>query len=93
MLKEGDKAPAFTLGGTGGSAADGHQLKDVHWPAGCTLVAIRRGRAVLVPEGNTVLQDGDIVTAFGASGVRREVLDRLHATLVEETPGSDPDPA
>jgi CIC family chloride channel protein len=77
----------------GGSAADGHQLKDVHWPAGCTLVAIRRGRAVLVPEGNTVLQDGDIVTAFGASGLRREVLDRLHATLVEESPGSDPDPA
>jgi len=77
----------------GGSTADGHQLKDVPWPAGCTLVAIRRGRAVLVPEGNTVLLDGDIVTAFGASGLRRKVLDSLHANPIEESPGSDPDSA
>ena len=50
----------------------------LRWPGGCTLVAIRRGRAVLVPEGNTVLQEGDIVTGFGAPGARRQVIDRLH---------------
>ncbi len=63
-----------------GSMADGRPLKEVHWPAGCTLVAIRRGRAVLVPEGNTVLRKGDIVTGFGAPGARTQVLERLHAT-------------
>ena len=60
-----------------GSMADGRPVKEVHWPAGCTLVAVRRGRAVLVPEGDTELQAGDIVTGFGASGARTQVLERL----------------
>ena len=63
-----------------GSMADGRQVKEVHWPAGCTLVAIRRGRAVLVPEGDTALRADDIVTGFGASGARNQVLGRLRAT-------------
>ena len=63
-----------------GSMADGRQVKEVHWPAGCTLVAIRRGRAVLVPEGDTTLQADDIVTGFGAAGARSQVLERLRAT-------------
>ena len=70
----------------GGSTADGRQIKEVRWPGGCTLVAIRRGRAVLVPEGNTVLQEGDIVTGFGAPGARRQVIDRLDE---EQDAGSD----
>lgn len=48
------------------------------------MVAIRRGRAVLVPEGNTALQDGDIVTGFGAPGARSQVLQRLRATAHDE---------
>ncbi|MFW2338982.1 MAG: chloride channel protein [Acidimicrobiia bacterium] len=74
----------------GGSMADGRQLKEVHWPAGCTLVAIRRGRAVLVPEGDTTLLEGDIVTGFGAPGARSQVLERLRATSHEdETPPTE----
>ena len=72
----------------GGSMADGRPLKEVHWPSGCTLVAVRRGRAVLVPEGDTVLQDGDIVTGFGAPGARSQVLERLRATSHDEDAGS-----
>ncbi len=64
----------------GGSLADGKTLGEVHWPAGCTLVAIRRGPAVLVPDGNTVLAGGDIVTGFGAPGARSQVIERLTAT-------------
>ncbi len=63
-----------------GSMADGRPVKEVHWPAGCTLVAIRRGRAVLVPEGDTQLLADDIVTGFGAPGARSQVLERLRAT-------------
>lgn len=70
----------------GGSMADGRALKEIHWPAGCTLVAIRRDRAVLIPEGNTVLEAGDIVTGFGASGARSQVVERLRATAVDEAP-------
>jgi len=68
-----------------GSMADGRQVKEVHWPAGCTLVAIRRGRAVLVPEGDTALQADDIVTGFGAAGARSQVLERLRATSDDAT--------
>ena len=63
-----------------GSMADGREVKEVHWPAGCTLVAVRRGRAVLVPEGDTRLQADDIVTGFGTPGARLQVLERLRAT-------------
>jgi len=68
----------------GGSMADGRPVKEVHWPAGCTLVAIRRGRAVLVPEGNTVLTSGDIVTGFGMPGARSQVMERLMATSSDD---------
>lgn len=63
-----------------GSMADGRRVKEVQWPTGCTLVAIRRGRAVLVPEGDTELHADDIVTGFGAPGARTQVLERLQAT-------------
>ena len=66
------------------SVADGRTVKEVHWPAGCTLVAIRRGRAVLVPEGNTELASGDIVTGFGMPGARSQVMERLLATSSED---------
>jgi len=69
-----------------GSMADGKPVKEVHWPAGCTLVAVRRGRAVLVPEGNTQLEAGDVVTGFGMPGARSQVLERLMATSEDPTP-------
>jgi len=70
-----------------GSVADGRTVKEVHWPAGCTLVAIRRGRAVLVPEGNTELASGDIVTGFGMPGARSQVMQRLLATSSDDFAG------
>ncbi len=63
-----------------GSMADGRPLKEVHWPAGSTLVAVRRGRAVLVPDGDTLLVAGDIVTGFGMPGARSQILQRLSTT-------------
>jgi CIC family chloride channel protein len=67
----------------GGSRADGTALKDVRWPQGCTLVAIRRGHAVLVPDGMTVFEAGDIVTGFGGADSRDLVMDRLRAPAIE----------
>jgi hypothetical protein len=67
-----------------GSMADGRIVRQVHWPAGCTLVAVRRGRAIMVPDGNTELQSGDIVTGFGASGARDQVMERLRATSIAD---------
>ena len=77
----------------GSSRADGSALRDVQWPHGCTLVAIRRGHAVLVPDGTTVLEAGDIITAFGAPDARARVMERLRApALIPEVAGEPPGP-
>ncbi len=76
----------------GGSVADGAALKEVPWPHGSTLVAIRRGPAVLVPDGTTVLEAGDIITGFGAADARDEVMERLRSpapVVSDPEPGSD----
>ncbi|MCP4964174.1 MAG: CBS domain-containing protein [bacterium] len=73
----------------GGSKADGAPLKDVQWPQGCTLVAIRRGHAVLVPDGTTVLEAGDIITGFGAADARDRVMERLRAPMEVVGEGED----
>jgi CIC family chloride channel protein len=66
---------AFTVPGQ--SVATGRQLREVAWPGGCTLVSVQRGRRLIVPAGDTVLEAGDVVTAFGTPGAQ----DRLHARL------------
>ena len=63
-----------------GSVADGQPLREVHWPEGCTLVSVRRGRTVMVPTGDTTLIAGDVITAFGTTGGRSRVIERLNAT-------------
>jgi len=68
-----------------GSSADGKLLKEVVWPEGCTLVSVRRERDVMVPDGDTRLELGDVVTAFGTVGARNRVIERLNATAEEPT--------
>ncbi len=67
-----------------GSLADGKTVGEVQWPAGCTLVAVRRDRSVLIPEGQTELQAGDIITGFGATGAQTQVVERLRATSADQ---------
>jgi CIC family chloride channel protein len=55
-----------------GSLADGVPVRDLEWPEDAILVSIRRGAAVLIPHGDTVLHSGDIVTGFGTSDARTE---------------------
>lgn len=62
-----------------GSVADGRLLKEVPVPGGATIVSIRRGLEVLVPDGNTRLRHGDILTVFGRAGVSAQLDERLHA--------------
>ena len=68
-----------------GSMADGREVREVTWPEGCTLVSIRRNRRVLVPQGDTRLIAGDVVTAFGTEGSKRRMIDRLNAGADEPT--------
>jgi CBS domain-containing protein len=68
-----------------GSMADGRAIREVGWPEGSTLVSIRRGRGVEVPTGDTVLRDGDVVTAFGTVASKGRMIDRLNAGADEPT--------
>lgn len=66
-----------------GSIADGRAVRDVRWPAGSTLVSVRRGTEVIVPDGGTVLRAHDVVTAFGTDASKQRMIDRMN-TLAEE---------
>lgn len=68
-----------------GSIADGRKVRDVAWPEGSTLVSVRRGRDVLVPDGDTGLIANDVITAFGTESSRQRMIDRLNAGADEPT--------
>ncbi len=68
-----------------GSIADGRKVREVAWPEGSTLVSVRRHREVLVPDGDTTLEAGDVVTAFGTPASRQTMIDRLNAGAEEPT--------
>jgi CIC family chloride channel protein len=68
-----------------GSMADGRAIREVAWPEGSTLVSIRRERQVEVPTGDTVLQRGDVVTAFGTLTSKERMIERLNAGADEPT--------
>lgn len=68
-----------------GSVADGRAVREVPWPEGSTLVSVRREREVLVPDGETLLLSGDVVTAFGTVASRERLIERLNSGALEQT--------
>lgn len=48
----------------GSSAAAGRTVREIDLPQQANLIAILRGRATVVPRGETLLNDGDIVVAL-----------------------------
>ena len=68
-----------------GSIADGRAVRDVRWPAGSTLVSVRRGTEVMVPDGGTVLRPGDVVTAFGTEESKQRMIERMNTGAEEPT--------
>jgi Trk K+ transport system NAD-binding subunit len=74
-----DGARFFDIEVPAGSVADGRPIKEVAVPGGCTIVSIRRGDAVIIPDGSTVLLGDDVLTVFARSGPRRVLVERLRA--------------
>jgi CIC family chloride channel protein len=60
-----------------GSTADGRLIREISWPSGCTVVAIRTGNEVQVPSGDTALRAGDHLTIYGTDTGRRRMMERL----------------
>jgi len=59
----------------------GKTIQDLHLPPRCLIVSIRRGGRVLIPQGDTQLEAGDVVVAL--------VPDEEEATLRARLTGSD----
>ncbi|MBC7225428.1 MAG: hypothetical protein H5T59_14335, partial [Anaerolineae bacterium] len=51
----------------------GRAIKDLDLPRDCVLVSIQRGRGLVLPHGDTVLQPGDRVVAL----VHHDCIDQL----------------
>jgi CIC family chloride channel protein len=63
-----------------GSPVTGRHVREVEWPDDVTLVSIRRGGSVLIPHGNTTVEPGDTVTAYGSGGARARMEHILGAS-------------
>jgi len=59
-----------------GSPCAGHTVGEIAWPRECVIASLRRGRRVLIPHGDTVLQAGDALVVV-AEGDAREAVRQL----------------
>ncbi len=68
---------------TEGSTAAGRTLRDVLWPAGARIALLQHGDSMLIPDGNTDMHVGDILTAVGETVYETEFLELLEETVGE----------
>jgi chloride channel protein, CIC family len=59
-----------------GAPCAGKRVREVTWPRDCVVATLRRGRQVLIPHGDTVLQTDDVLVVV-AEGEAREAVQRL----------------
>ena len=52
----------FTVTLVKGALADKRQVRDVLWPQGARVTSIARGEETILPDGDTILRSGDILT-------------------------------
>jgi len=57
-----------------GSPCAGHRISEIAWPSECIIASIRRGRDLLIPHGDTVLMEGDVLAVV--TGEREAVAIR-----------------
>ncbi len=65
------------------SPISGARVRDIRWPEGATLVSVRRQARVIIPHGNTILESGDVITAFGTGESRVELAYVLEGQSLE----------
>ena len=63
------------------SSAKGHTLRKLGAPAGIRLAMVTRDGKHFVPDAETTLQGGDVVTIFGEPRKLRDFADRLQGRL------------
>ncbi len=71
----------YVMGIAFGALADKREIRDVLWPAGARVKEIHRGEEHILPEGDTVLHGGDILTIVCKTSRARQVRDELEHIL------------
>ena len=61
-IHENARREVYVLGLAKHSIADKRQVRDVLWPANARVTEIARGDEVILPDGDTVLHGGDVLT-------------------------------
>ena len=67
----------YTLTLTHGALAEKREIRDVLWPSGARVTEIRRGEEVILPDGDTVLRRGDVLTIVCKTPDHDKVKDEL----------------
>lgn len=56
-----------------GAPCVGKRVREIQWPEECIVASLRRGRQLIVPHGETVLQVGDIIVTVSGNNANREI--------------------
>ena len=71
----------FSLTLSCGSIAERREIRDVLWPAGVRVMGIRRGEEQILPHGDTVLLNGDVLTLEVKTREPQKIKDELEHIL------------
>ena len=59
----------------------GHHIRDIDFPEGVLVGAMRRGTEMIRPSGGTRIQDGDVIVIFALAGDVSEVERLLQVSV------------
>lgn len=69
-----------------GSRVANRAIREVPWPEGCLIVAVRRGTQIHVAGGELVLLEGDTITGFGSPEARARLAERIAEPAESQEP-------
>ncbi len=83
--RRGEKRVSLTatLRVKAGAPADGRSVRNILWPSDILVTTLERGSLTIVPDGETVLKEGDIIFVKGETANSEEYLKNLESTVGE----------
>lgn len=80
-IHEREICEVFTVPVAVGSMADKREVRDVLWPSGVRVREIFRGEDTILPEGDTVLYGGDVLTIVCKTTEPKKIKEELQNIL------------
>ena len=75
------KKEVFILGVAIGALADKREVRDILWPSGARVSEIMRGKELILPDGDTVIHGGDILTVVCRTEEPQRIREELKHIL------------